>query len=238
MCIKFTNQTTIQSESAIMSGSEGHTMIETVSEREFNEKVLQSRHPVLVSFRSAACASSLALGPLVERVASKYEGRIATFAVEADRSAAISRQMRITRLPITMMISDGKVVDFIGGMTDEKNLSEMVERRLEPVLHVGESNFNLEVLEARVPVLVHFGASWCVSSERLLPAIRQIGERFAKLVKVARVEFGAANAQLCSRHGVIRVPTTALFVGGRIEDQIFGHTSVENISSMITPFLL
>ena len=44
--------------------------------------------------------------------------------------------------------------------------------------------------------------------------------------------------KLCSRHGVIRVPTTALFVGGRIEDQIFGHTSVENISSMITPFLL
>ncbi len=221
-----------------MSGSEGHLMVATVSDREFSEKVLQSRHPVLVSFRSAACASSLELAPLVERVASRYEGRIATFAVEADRSAAISRQMRVTRLPITMMISDGRVVDFIGGMTDEKNLSEMVERRLEPVLHVGESNFNLEVLESRVPVLVHFGASWCVSSERLLPAIREIGERFENRVKVTRVEFGAANAQLCSRHGVIRVPTTALFVGGRIEDQIFGHTSVENISSMITPFLL
>jgi thioredoxin 1 len=213
-------------------------MVATVSDREFSERVLQSRYPVLVSFRSAGCASSLALGPLVERVASKYEGRIATFAVEADRSAAISRQMRVTRLPVTMMISDGKVVDFIGGMTDEKNLSEMIERRLEPVLHVGEGNFDLEVLESRIPALVHFGASWCSSSERLMPAIREIGERFAKVVKVTRVEFSPANAQLCSRHGVIRVPTTALFVGGRMEDQIFGHTSVDNISNMITPFLL
>jgi thioredoxin 1 len=213
-------------------------MVATIGVREFSEKVLQSGTPVLVAFRAAGCESSQALIPVVERVASRYEGRVATVAVEFDRSQAISRQLRITRVPITMMFCDGKVVDFIGGMTDEKNLSEMVERRLEPVIEVGEHTFAIEVLESPVPTLVHFGAAWCESSLKLMPVLREIGTRFARRAKVTRVEFGSATAQLCSRHGVIRVPTTALFVNGRMEDSILGQTSADNISSMLAPFLL
>jgi thioredoxin 1 len=212
-------------------------MVETVGDREFSERVLGVGN-VLVSFRGAGCISSLALEQVIESVASRYEGRVATVAVDVDRSTAISRRFQVNRIPLTMMFSSGKVVDFIGGLTTEENLSEMVERRLEPVIDISDRDFSLEVLEWPLPTIVHFGAAWCDASLRMLPELREVGERFRTRAKVARIEVGPATRQLCAGQGVFRVPTTTLFVGGRIQDQIFGRTSAENITSMLTQVLL
>jgi thioredoxin 1 len=230
-------------------------MVATVTDREFTDRVLRSRHPVLVAFGASWCMPSQALVPIIEKVASEYEGKVTAVSVDADRSRAIAQRFKVNRLPVTMMICDGKVVDFIGGMTDQKNISDMVARRLAPVIEVSEMNFDREVLESPVPTLVHFGAAWCSASQRLLPLLRDIGERFRGRAKVTRVEFGPENARLCASFGIVRVPTTAVFVDGRLEDQIFGElvggtkvgelatscvglTSLDNMVSMLTPFLL
>ena len=212
-------------------------MIETVGDREFNERVLRAGN-VLVSFRSAACATSRALEQVIESVASRYEGTVATVAVDVDRDTAISRRFQVNRVPLTMMFSGGRVVDFIGGLTTEGNISEMIARRLEPVIDISERDFSVEVLEWPLPTIVHFGAAWCDASQRILPELREVGERFRTRAKVTRIEVGPATRQLCASQGVFRVPTTTLFVGGRIQDQIFGTTSAENITSMLTQVLL
>lgn len=229
-------------------------MLNTVTHREFNDKVLRSAHPVLVACGARWCMPSQQLVPIIERVASQFEGRLAAVAVDVDQEKAIARRFKVNRVPVTMLFSEGRLVDFIGGMTDEKNISEMVARRLEPVIEVSELNFDHEVLQSRHPALVFFGAASCRASQQLLPVIRDVGERFRGKAKVARVEFGPENAGLCARFGVIRVPTTALFVNGRLEDQILGAmvggtkvggvetscvglTALDNISEMLAPFV-
>jgi thioredoxin 1 len=222
-------------------------MVPLISSRDFTEKVLRSREPVLLACRASWCAPSQQLVPIIERVASEYSGRVTVFAVDVETENPISRRLGVKRLPVTMMISDGKVVDFIGGLTDEKNISDMVAQRLKPVIEVGENNFDVEVLRSSVPTLVLFGSAACEASLRLIPVLRDIGERYRYMAKVTHVEFGPQTAQLSSRYGIVRAPTTALFVNGVMEDQILGASisgtkggfaAADNIADMLDRFVL
>jgi thioredoxin 1 len=197
-------------------------LVPTIGQLDFTEKVLRSKEPFLLAFRARACVASQRLVPIIEKVASDYQGRVNFAAVEADSDSSISRRLGVKRLPVIMMISDGKVVDFIGGTTDEKNISDMVARRLEPVIDVGEHNFDVEVLQSSLPTLVHFFAPWCRASLDMVPLVREIGERFRYKAKVVRVEFGSQSSRLCAQYRVLRVPTTLLFVDGVIQDELLG----------------
>lgn len=229
--------------------------VPSISERDFTERVLRSKDPVLLACRASWCVPSQQLAPVIEKVASDFHGRINVFGVDFDKETPISRHLGLKRVPVTMLVSDGKVVDFIGGVTDERNIAEMVARRLEPVLEVGEHNFDLEVLRSSLPVLVHFHSAACKQSLQLVPEVRTIAERFRHRVKVVQVEFGPQISRLRSAYQIVRVPTIALFAGGVLQDQIFGAmvggtkgggvkascvglTTVDNLTQMLSPFLL
>ncbi len=232
-----------------------------VSDQAFDREVLRSEVPVVVAFRASWCVPSQDLAPIVDEIAGEYDGRVKTVAVDFDRNKALCRRFGVTRVPVTMVISGGKPVDLIGGMTDKLSISQMVERGLAPapkrsalVKEVGKADFEREVVKSSVPTLVHFGAAWCQPSQRLVPLLDEVSERFRGKARVVRVEFGPETAELCARYGVVRVPTLALFVGGKIEDQILGEmvggtkvgavrtscvalTSFDNVSGMLERFV-
>jgi thioredoxin 1 len=221
----------------------------SVSDLEFSREVLQHHAPVVVAFRGEWCALSQQLAPLVDAIAANFEGRVKVAAVDVEsdpKANKICRQYNITRLPVVMVFRDGRVVDFIGGAASPDNVAEMIDRQLQPVLDVNEYNFDAEVLQAEVPVLVHVDAEWCVASRVLVPVVESMAERFRGRAKVVRLEFGAANAALCGRYGFLRVPTLALFLRGQVEDQIFGPmqagtkslTSADNVAQMVEQFVL
>ena len=222
---------------------------------EFTKRVLDSDKPVLMAFRASWCLPSQQLVPIIDEIGQEFDGRVRCFAVDADGDTeAIRRRMRVNRLPVTMLFHGGRCVDFIGGWTSKGAIVEMLERRLTPVLQVDELSFDAEVLNSRLPVLAHFHSASCSPSQSLIPVVDEIAEKFERRAKVVRVEFGAENARLCARFGVIRVPTLALFVDGQIEDQILGGmiggtkteevatscvglTTYQNIAKMMEPFV-
>ena len=146
------------------------------------------------------------------------------------------------------------MVDLIGGATDRKAVKKMVAARLTPVREVSTHNFDVEVLKSKVPTIVHFGARWCSASLQLVPDIEQLATTMRGRIKVAHVEFGPDTARLCAEYGVVRVPTVAVFVDGKLQDQILGAmvggakaqgsrascvglTSIENLRSLVDPFV-
>jgi thioredoxin-like negative regulator of GroEL len=229
-------------------------MVTTVSAQDFDKEVLRSPEPVLVAFRASWCVPSQELAPAVEEIDQELDGRVKTVVVDFDRDDKICRRFGVTRVPVTMLIADGKVQDFIGGWTDKKVIREMVDRHTAQVVQVGAHNFEREVLSSPVPTLVHFDAAWCQASQQLLPILDEVSERFRGKARVVRMEFGGENAALCARYGIVRVPTMALFVNGKIEDQILGAmvggtkrgdvrascvalTSEQNVSQMLERFV-
>ena len=81
------------------------------------------------------------------------------------------------------------------------------------VIHLTKDNFNEEVLEAKVPVLVDFWASWCGPCQMVGPIIEEIGDEVTDK-KICKVEVDE-NPELARQFRVMSIPTLAVFKDGR-----------------------
>lgn len=94
--------------------------------------------------------------------------------------------------------------------------------------HVGEADFQKEVLEAGQPVLVDFTATWCGPCKMLDPIVGQLAQEWAGKVKVVKLDVDD-NPELAMQYQVMGVPTLMLFVGGRPSQRISGYQPKDRI---------
>ena len=89
------------------------------------------------------------------------------------------------------------------------------------LLHVNDKNFSEEVLNADLPVLVDFWATWCGPCRSISPIIEELAKEFTSRVKVTKLNVDESPATP-SQYGVRGIPTLIIFKGGKILDQIIG----------------
>ena len=89
---------------------------------------------------------------------------------------------------------------------------------------VDEKDFRNEVLDARVPVLVDFSASWCGPCRALAPMLDEIALAYAGRLKVVKVDVDEAP-HLAGEYRIRGVPTLMLFKDGEVADMMVGLQS-------------
>ncbi|MBY2918686.1 thioredoxin [Rhizobium leguminosarum] len=83
------------------------------------------------------------------------------------------------------------------------------------VKKVDVSNFQSEVLESVVPVVVDFWAEWCAPCKMIAPSLEEIEAEMEGKVKVAKLNIDE-NPEIARRFGVLSIPTLAIFEVGEV----------------------
>jgi len=100
------------------------------------------------------------------------------------------------------------------------------------VIEGNEANFEREVLQSPIPVLVDFWAAWCGPCRMVAPAVEQIADEFAGQAKVVKVDVDA-NQALAMRFGITSIPTLAVFQGGTVVDSVIGAVSKNVLAEVL-----
>lgn len=88
-------------------------------------------------------------------------------------------------------------------------------------LNLTEANFQSEVIDSSVPVLVDFWAEWCGPCRMLAPTIDQIAEQYKGRVKVGKLDTDN-NRTAPSKFGISALPTVLVFKNGQVVDKLVG----------------
>ena len=97
-------------------------------------------------------------------------------------------------------------------------------------VEITSTNFQGEVIESDVPVLIDFWAEWCGPCRMIAPAIEELAGDYAGRVKVAKLDVDAEPG-LASRYGVLSIPMIALFKDGEMVERVVGARPKDRIVS-------
>jgi thioredoxin 1 len=98
----------------------------------------------------------------------------------------------------------------------------------EHVLTLTNENFESEVLNSPIPVLVDFTATWCGPCKQLAPIVATIAAESQGTLKVGKLDIDAAP-KLAQKYNVRAVPTCILFRGGEKAGSYTGVASKEKL---------
>ncbi len=83
------------------------------------------------------------------------------------------------------------------------------------------SNFEKEVYEAEMPVLVDFYADWCGPCKAMAPVVEALAQEYEGKAKIGKINVDE-NQNIAMKYGVMSIPTFIVFKSGRAISKLIG----------------
>lgn len=96
---------------------------------------------------------------------------------------------------------------------------------------ITKENFQSEVLESKVPVLIDFWAEWCGPCRMMSPIISQIAEEHPE-IKVCKVNVDEQQ-ELSEEHNVLSIPSFVVYKNGKPAGATVGYQPKDNLLKLI-----
>lgn len=104
------------------------------------------------------------------------------------------------------------------------------------VLTLSDANFDRDVLQSDLPVLVDFWATWCAPCKAIAPLLDSVAADYAGKVKIGKVNVDD-NPATPGKYGVRGIPTLILFKDGKVIDQVVGAVPKSQLDALIAKAL-
>ena len=103
-------------------------------------------------------------------------------------------------------------------------------------INVNDENFEEEVLNSDMSVLVDFWAPWCGPCNMIAPIVEEIGKEYEGKLKVCKINVDEAP-QTAAKYGVMSIPTLGIFKDGQMVDSVLGAVPKDVLIEKIGPYV-
>ena len=103
-------------------------------------------------------------------------------------------------------------------------------------LAFNDSNFQDEVLNSEIPVLVDFYADWCGPCKMMSPVVDELSREYEGRLKVGKVNVDE-NTNVAQQYRVMSIPTILLIKNGQVVDQVVGAVPKAQLTGKIDSIL-
>ncbi len=105
-------------------------------------------------------------------------------------------------------------------------------------LNVTKDNFQAEVLESKIPVLVDFWAPWCQPCQMMAPILDTLAAEISDKIKITKVNTEeAVNQELAMEYQIQSIPNMKVFKDGKVIGEIIGlrnkETMIEELDAIL-----
>ena len=98
--------------------------------------------------------------------------------------------------------------------------------------HTTDANFDQDVLQSNVPVLLDFWAEWCGPCKMIGPLLVELSEEYADKVKIVKLNVDENN-NTAIQYAVRSIPTLILFKDGQVQAQHIGAAAKGQLKQFI-----
>lgn len=102
-----------------------------ITDANFEELVIKSEKPVLIDFWAEWCGPCRMVAPIVNEIATEYEGKAVVGKVDVDNNPAITNKFGIRNIPTILFIKNGEVVDKQVGAVPKTTLTAKLDTLLQ-----------------------------------------------------------------------------------------------------------
>jgi thioredoxin 1 len=101
---------------------------------------------------------------------------------------------------------------------------------------INGENFESEVLNSPIPVLIDFWAEWCGPCRMIGPLVDQLAAEYEGRIKIGKINVDEETA-LSDRHGIVSIPTLIVYKDGSPVQQKVGASSKQDIEGLFKNLL-
>ena len=225
-----------------------------ILESDFNDEVLKAAQPVLVLFCTDYREPCPAMLPTIASIGQEYSDKLKVVAIDVriNRNIPENYSADYFKVPVTVLFKGGTELGRIVGAASKQSIVHLIEnpqnfaiiQKPNPATHpvdpldaiptVPESDFNDQVLRAKVPVLVYFYATYVEACKEVTPVVAQVATSRAGSLKVLRVDSHVQGNVAEKYHAQsFATPVLILFKDGEARGLIKGTTSLDALIHLV-----
>lgn len=95
-----------------------------------------------------------------------------------------------------------------------------------------QENFEQEVLKSSLPVLVYFGAHWCLPCQAFFPVVQEMDEESDGNYKVGYIDVDGSK-ELAQKYRIDAIPSIIIFKNGQPAAQLSGVVTKDNLHHIL-----